>query len=135
MHTYAFIHTYTLASIRAYIPIYTNRCEYQHTYLHMRICRVSLNVTAFYICVSILPMRQHLTYSQHLNYICQHISSASKCVSILPIASKIFEKIMSSQLSTCFEKKYFKTPVRFSERVQYPTLSPFNAWKMETCCR
>ena len=48
-------------------------------------------------------------------------------VSILPLISKVFEKIMNKQLSIYFERNSFKIPVWFSQIFQYPTLSPFDA--------
>ena len=50
---------------------------------------------------------------------------ATAFVSILPVISKIFEKIMDYKL--LISKTPFKTPPWIQERVQYPKLPHFDA--------
>ena len=67
-------------------------------------------------CANITPIFKNESRNHKTNY---------RPVSILPIVSKISEKIMRTVV--LFSKNSFKIPVWFPERRQYPTLSPFNA--------
>ena len=69
-------------------------------------------------CVNITPIFKSEPRNHKTNY---------RPVSISPIVSKIFEKIMNNQPITYFKKSSFKIPMWFPERRQYPTLSPIDA--------
>ena len=73
-------------------------------------------------CANITPIFKNESRNHKTNY---------RPVSILPIVSKIFEKIMSNQLSTCFEKIILKFQCDFRKgfSTQHCLLLMLEKWK------
>ena len=82
----------------------------------------SSKIPSSFKCANITPIFKNESRNHKTNY---------RPVSILPIVSKIFEKIMSNQLSTCFEKIILKFQCDFRKgfSTQHCLLLMLEKWK------